>query len=49
MSQMKTIFDQHKKYGLFIRDCFTLIFFWKTTLSHGKLNKESSKIVFQLI
>ena len=25
----------------FFRDCFPLFIFWKTTLSHGKLNKGS--------
>ena len=42
MNKMKTIFSQQKKYSLFFRDCFSIFFFFgKTTLFHGKLNKES--------
>ena len=35
----ETIFGQNKKYNLFFRDCFPLIFFWKATLSCGKLKR----------
>ena len=41
-SKRKIIFGQHKNFDyLFFRDCFSLFIFWKTTLSHGKLNKGS--------
>ena len=40
MSQKKIIFGQHKKYDLFFEIVFHY-FFFKTTLSHSKLNKGS--------
>ena len=38
-----------EKVCFIFRGCFPLNFFWKTILPHIKLNKESLKIIFQLI